>query len=676
MSRVRIAAAVLCVLIAGGVVAAFVATGLEATGGEPAAPLDDPYIHFQYARTIVEGRPFRYHPGQAPSSGASSLLYLALLVVPYALGLQGISILWGAWVIGAASLAATLWLAGEAAVRLAAPSARLPAIAAVAAWAWLGWHAASAMEVALLAALVMAAWVAALVWGERPPEGRGARLGLGIGALAFALPLARPEAAPFALALGLLLAAAPARGRARWRWLGLFGLAPLAFHAGFWWLATGSPSTNGARAKWLLHHPYLGEGVFLRALGRNLDRLRMFWLDQGDAWTAGFFPPFVVAIAVGAGLVWLFLPRRRLPRRVLAIPVAATLACFAGLITFATFSDHRFRYTVPFVAPLLVVGILPLFDLGRAIGRRVGRRGVAPALSFTLGASLLGTWSGALDHYARATGEIAGQHYRMIEHFARLPEEARVGITDAGILAYLGPRPTLDLVGLTTNATTPYFAAGGCAHYEMLEALPPEQRPTHLALYPYWWRAPGVLGRLVADVRTPAPNTIVGGPVMGLYEARLDGVGLGEQPVLIDPPGRLVDAVDVGDVPDERAHGYRAAGSGYGECVYRAHHVPGLGRLQEGGRIVRSSERMVLRGVPGQPLVLVLRTDGPGGGELAFEVSGTTLGTLRIPEGRPRLRELTFRVPGARVRERNELIVGRLGGGAVTSLHWWAYRGE
>ena len=72
---------------------------LEKTGGVPAVPLDDTYIHFQYARSFAELRPFVYTPGAAPTPGATSLLWPAILAVFWAVGLRGSWLIWPAWAL-------------------------------------------------------------------------------------------------------------------------------------------------------------------------------------------------------------------------------------------------------------------------------------------------------------------------------------------------------------------------------------------------------------------------------------------------------------------------------------------------------------------------------------------------------------------------------------------------
>src|SRR5689334_8068147 len=64
--------------------------------GGPAAPLDDTFIHLQFARGFARGRFFEYVAGEGFSSGATSLLWPLLLAPFHALGLRDVSLLWAA----------------------------------------------------------------------------------------------------------------------------------------------------------------------------------------------------------------------------------------------------------------------------------------------------------------------------------------------------------------------------------------------------------------------------------------------------------------------------------------------------------------------------------------------------------------------------------------------------
>src|SRR5262245_39883412 len=68
--------------------------------GHPAVPLDDAFIHFQYAKRLAQGHFFSYVDGEGYTSGATSLLWPVLLSVPWALGARDLSIVWEAWIVG------------------------------------------------------------------------------------------------------------------------------------------------------------------------------------------------------------------------------------------------------------------------------------------------------------------------------------------------------------------------------------------------------------------------------------------------------------------------------------------------------------------------------------------------------------------------------------------------
>jgi hypothetical protein len=55
--------------------ALFVGLMLWTTGGYFVAQVSDLYVIAQYARAMAEGHPFHYNPGEAATTGATSLLH-------------------------------------------------------------------------------------------------------------------------------------------------------------------------------------------------------------------------------------------------------------------------------------------------------------------------------------------------------------------------------------------------------------------------------------------------------------------------------------------------------------------------------------------------------------------------------------------------------------------------
>ena len=96
----------LCCALAGGTFLSYASASLRAGRGQFMMPLDDVYIHFQYARQLAAGQPYIYNPGQLPTSGATSFLYPYLLAGGYVLGFQGLAL--GAWAMGLGAIAFAL----------------------------------------------------------------------------------------------------------------------------------------------------------------------------------------------------------------------------------------------------------------------------------------------------------------------------------------------------------------------------------------------------------------------------------------------------------------------------------------------------------------------------------------------------------------------------------------
>src|SRR5206468_3864847 len=77
----------------------------------------------QYARAMAEGHPFRYNPGESPSTGSTSLLYTAWLGGADALGIRGEGLVAFAIATGALLFAASVFLARRIGTTLAGEGA-------------------------------------------------------------------------------------------------------------------------------------------------------------------------------------------------------------------------------------------------------------------------------------------------------------------------------------------------------------------------------------------------------------------------------------------------------------------------------------------------------------------------------------------------------------------------
>ena len=647
-----------------------------ARSGEPAVPLDDAYIHFQYARSLAEGRFFAFLPGDSYTSGATSLLWPAMLAPFYLLGLRDTSIIWAAWLWGWLFLA----LLAVEVKRLAAPLVgELGAIGAATitlAFGGYTWFAASGMEVSPLAyTLALSARLGA-TWAEAP-EQRTPALRNKLLAVAILGPLVRPEGmVASALVLAVLLAFAPAGGAAgieklrtrAWALLALLGplLPPLINRA-----MTGHFSTTTTQVKWMGLNPYYGGANFWGSTRNNLDTFFKFLLD-GREWSAIFLPPgsFPVAMGALAAIPYAGVRTGRWARALLVLALALGMMLPT---TYLSFLWNRLRYLWPF-AFAWCIGLACLAravaDLASTIRPRYGAAGVV----------LTGVAAGLLGHHLNWTiddvAQSASAIHRQQVHLGRwarehLPENARIGVNDTGAIAYFSGRRVFDVVGLTTPREARYWVAGAGSryeHYERLHREDPRQLPTHFIVYPHWMACDPVLGRELTRA-TVTDQSILGGVTMVAHEARYDRLHSGDLPEKA-VPGRLLDELDVSDLESEESHGYDvASGGGTDSDNLVRSTVTDLGmERHDGGRGKRALDRFRMK-TPAGKGVLVARWGALSGASLSVRVNGREVSRVEVePDG---WSEHEIPLDGAGAEAPVEIVPAD--SRTFTSMHYWIY---
>ncbi len=249
---------------------AFYGFMLKQTGGEWSAPLDDVFIHFDYARATALGHPFEWTIGNGYSSGNTSLTYPFVLAIGWLVGFTGRALMKWAAIIAAMSVLGLLLAARRLFIedrrddwgRLS--SYLLPPVfLGVGALDWSLW---SGMEVSFF----LATWAIALVaWLRLEADARGAVNPSRASARAWWLGVAgallvttRPEALLTIGIFGIAAAFAYRReGRARVIGLlvriGLPAAVLLTLQAIANKALTGEWSANGAVVKLALNNPYM-----------------------------------------------------------------------------------------------------------------------------------------------------------------------------------------------------------------------------------------------------------------------------------------------------------------------------------------------------------------------------------------------------------------------------------
>ena len=650
--------------------------------GHAGAALDDAYIHFQYARAIAEGHPLRFQAGAPITSGATSLLWPALLAPFWALGARDDAILWPAWLLSFAALGALAWEAMRLTERLAGRVAGAGAAAMTLAFGGFTWCAASGMEVVPFAWSIARAARLASEWVEGD-DVRTSRRAAELVAMAWIASLFRPEGAVTALFVAVTLgrfpparhedAAQPRDRTARARTIAaawVAGAAAGAFAVPILlWILTGSPRSTTAVAKLLPGNPYFAGSTLVAAVRANAELL-VGNLLNGERLSFEFLPHGGAPLAMaGLGAVAALGARTRLGWRAAAVLLLA-LTMFAPCFYF-TFVWNRLRYLWPF-ATGWIVGLACLARLvGDAAGWVRPRWRAATGIVCGVFAGLLASkldW--VIEDVAQSASGIDRQQVAL-GRWAKetLAPNALIGLNDTGAIAYFSDRATFDVVGLTTRGEARYWVAGAGSrfeHYERLRAEQPQALPTHFIVYPEWLRLDPVLGAPLHEA-TVTDSTILGGVTMRAYLADWSQLGSGERPW--SESAEPFDAVDVADLDSEAAHAYDLLGARDGENDVHEGASPDGAAVVDGGRSRRSEERFVAHLPQGARVRCIIRLDAQPGTVIRALADDRPVGEFEIGDD-PDWVERSFDLPPAVTGRATRMELHAIGG-PVTVFHYW-----
>ncbi len=657
----RVVIAVVTLLLARSAIAA-----IYARLGHPGALLDDSFIHFQYARAIAELHPLRFQAGEPLSTGATSILWPALLAPFYLIGFRDLSILWPAWGLSFAALGMLAHEAQLLARPLAGRAAAIGAAAMVLAFGGFLWCAASGMEVVPFAWALARSMRASCEWVE-PPLDRSHRRFWAVVIFAWVAALFRPEGAVVALVAGVaLMTGAPtllAKAKALLP-IALPLLVPVALR-----VLAGSAQMNTAAVKLLVNNPYYVGPALREAIVQNA-RVFVGTLLNGEIWSTEFLPTGAAWVAL-LGLASLPICGWRRKRRFRAIAIVILALMMMIPCTYVTFLWNRLRYLWPFATGWFI-GLACLArllgDTLVALGPR-WRVATPIAVGVFVGAFAV-RLDGVVDDIAGSASGIDRQHVAL-GRWAKmhLPSSSRIGLNDTGAIAYESDRRTFDIVGLTTSGEGRYWVAGSASRFEHYERLGASQLPTHFIVYREWMACDAILGELLHDA-TVLDSTILGGTTMGVYRASYGLLGSGERPWTELAPWR--DSVDVADLESERDHEYDLAGAHEGEEIFRQGAAPGGVPLADGGRGWRKRERFTVGLKEGTESHAILRVEAPQAMKLRVIANGASLTDLDVHDGE--WAELGFTIPANVATGRTVIELHAVPETATfTTFHYWFY---
>ena len=484
-----------------------------AKNGELGFPMDDPYIHFQYAKNLALGHGFSFNPGEL-SPGATSPLWVLVLALGRVFGmpLEGGSLVLGVLLT---CVAAVLTFDVGVAAGLGAGLAFIAGLA-YAASGRITWASLSGMEIGLATALSLA-----IVRVMQSPLA-GARRAAWIGALSGLAATARPEmvlVGPLVLGLEAWRIARREGPAGKLRDLAILAVVfatLLAPYTLFCLATTGRPLPNTYYAKsWL-------PSITDRMLGTL--RAKYLPLMYNVAWHDNL--TFAVLLVPGV-MVWAMRHLKRGGGLVLLWPLAFMV--YSVVLNPRHFSLSR--YTIPLVPFLALLSMAPLSWATQWLRAPAYRAAAVMAVVVLVG---LGAWRSSHDYepiYLANCDNIVHQQVAMGRWVAKnLPAGARVATNDVGAITWFGGHYCIDVVGLVSSDFITHMQAWWKRYHTAFaeEALPSFLRatqPDYCILFPAWYPNLTKEPWLTPVGQFQYPNNTGGGSELVVY--RVSGVPIG-----------------------------------------------------------------------------------------------------------------------------------------------------
>jgi hypothetical protein len=443
-----VALATLCLLLA----VLYLKAEVQAVGGL-GFPLDDSWIHVQFASSVAEGKGLAYR-GDQLVTGSTAPLWTAVLSLLFLIPLP---IVLTAKILGVALLVLAAIELERLGRELELPtSLRYLTLVLFLFTDWMVWSAFSGMEILLFVWLSLAACARHLEEKRQPLEPARSLVLFALAALA------RPE--------GLLLLVLALWDRfVVWRF-SADGLDSREQH----WQLPGRSLALGMAAGLLVVGTVLaiqfsiGGSPFPQTLRVKTDGVRQLWPSLRHVFQAIeilFRPqPFMALLAGGGALQLLVRLGTKRDRGLLpavwlfSLPLAyATMAAPGRPMPVGNFG----RYLFPLFPFLIVLGAVALEPVLQAStcwlrGRRV-RTLVLAIVSLVLVLPSLGATLGGSQRSARNVLDVESSDVAAAYWIRdNLPKDAKLGVQDVGAIAFLTENPLVDMAGIVTPEILPY----------------------------------------------------------------------------------------------------------------------------------------------------------------------------------------------------------------------------
>ncbi len=478
-------------LIFGLVSSVFVAWYAGTINHSPGFPLDDPWIHLQFAKNLNEYGSFSYYRDEMATSGSTSPLYTTLLAVGFFVTSNEIVlsyVLGVGFFLASAVFASKLgfayfpenWLIASAPAILVLMEPRLL------------WVSLSGMETTLFIFLIIAA---TLYYQSRSSVPLGIIGGL--------MLWTRPEAVIF-----FVLLAAEALYHA-WivRRISVRGKRAAAT-VSYTWLKNTALITGGFALAYVAFNLSLSGSVFPNTYAAKIRYYSggqtNFPAQVFDYLTTGHLSVF--ALFVGIGVIHVVVCMMKRQPTALLIHLLWPLAMFFAYWQKLPYLYQEGRYLMPILPSVIFLGLAGVFITSRFLMQRVTAF-KKPRIVLALQLGLLVLFSAQFVHagwdikdtYTESCKYISDRQVRTAKWLGEnLPAEAVIGTHDIGAIGYYSGRRVADMVGLVSPEMIENIGS-----YAKLQQFLVSRKVTHVAVLRNWFGIDNVEPLFQTDEEAP-----------------------------------------------------------------------------------------------------------------------------------------------------------------------------
>lgn len=600
-----------------GISILYVVSTFYFTGGHFFLPVDDSFLYFHYAKQLSQGAPFQYNTGDAPTTGARSLLYTIILTLGFFVGLSDNGIIYYSFLLGVLFLFLSSGLIFKIGRILFNQSLGIIGSLLFLLNGAITWGYLSGTEIGLFSTIILATLYFFLQEQDKKT--------IIFGSL---LAIAHPEGIVLSILLVLLLILnLILKGESsKLKNIYLFIPAGIGISCLFLNLIlTGSIFSTFLQAKSQLFSPntHLLE-ILARAIKFYVYLLKEIFsgfngaysemIDANAGQSATYFAPFAFLFFL-LGVLPLAVKEIYLKKLGFNMLIISWFFVGIGIVAITFPTDYSWNmYIISYYPLFLISVVVGIYHLSQAITNMLSTMPLKETFysisSFFIIFSLFSS-SFFVVAYGKNCKDNYHQRVGLVKWIKEnIPPNITIAMNGINPLRYYENRNFIDLSGVGTKGLAKAYQNGVGSIFEWLESK--KLHPECFVLDRLDFSQSGLLKKQLHSAKVVGVRPI---EPINVYQTSWDLANSGDEPITSLNGYKLMDEIDVADLDSEDKHNYRfweaEPGLNITTYVYELSCLNSTQKIIDGGRMLSGGEKMIVKTTPNHEMKIVMRTTTP-----------------------------------------------------------------